>query len=153
MVCVWVTQNVEGHICNAGGIYVFCPVRPSVCLSIRPLCFSWRDITNEPLDGSSWKCRTVWSTSKWRPELFFWGCDIQDSQLSTTFIWNLYWSLSFYWIKYWPQFFFAEVTIKKISYRQLPKMNKNWQKSCFKLCRSITFYWIKTLAWNFVFYI
>jgi len=59
---------------RAGGIYVsVLSVCPSVCSSVCP---SVRNvfspaITNEPLEGLSWNCGIILSTSKWTAELFF----------------------------------------------------------------------------------
>ena len=93
---LWLRLMGWRHIC-------FCPVRPSVRLSVRlSVCpyatFFSAAITKKPIAGLSWNWGNIFSTQKWRAELFFQHRGIQDGRLSTTYVWNLYMSVSLYWV-------------------------------------------------------
>ena len=137
------------------GIYIsHLSVSPSVCLSVCDV-FSVA-ITNEPLDGSSWNCRNIFFTLKWRAELYFQGRAIQDGRLCTTFIRNLYGSITLYWIEILTSIFFyfvPEVTPKQ---KKVPKIAENYRKLS-KMARnplhqSITLYWIEIFIRFFSFF-
>jgi len=82
-------------------MFLSCPsIRLSVLLSVCPsVTFFSPAITNEPLEGLSWNCSIILSTSKWKAELFFQGRPIQDGRLMTIYGRNLFWAITRYWIE------------------------------------------------------
>ena len=110
-----------------------CPsVRLSVNTSVRPsVTFFSPAITKEPLARLIWNWGTLLRTSKWRAELFFRGREIQDGWLSTTFLWNLYWSITLYWTEILTSIFFLifqKLPQKCCYYRKRPEITENGRK-------------------------
>jgi len=64
----------------------FCPVRLSVT-------FLSAAVTNETVEGLSWNCSIILSTSKLKAELFFPGRPIQDGRLTAILGQNLFWAI------------------------------------------------------------
>ena len=128
--------------------------RPVLLSSVCPYAtfFSAR-ITIKQMAGLTWNCRNILSTSKKRAELFFPGCGIQDSRLSSMFIWNIYWSITLYWIEILTSIFFVwfqKLPENILSYQKTPKTAENCRKRPEFAKKqpeiATTLYWIKILT-------